>query len=319
MTVPVINALAQQYPDTRITVLSRAWAKPIFKLLPPNVHFLAVDFDGKYKGFSGLNLLCRKLMALRITHVADLHDVLRTKWLRIRLKITGKHVAHINKNRKARKEFIKAADKKAQKTTFAKYAEVFARLGYPIAEEALTKPVHIVEAEASKHPQCIAIAPFAAHTGKIYPLELMEQVVKGLSESEDVQVYLFGAGATESATLEQWEQKCPNVKSLAGKLQNMAEELEVIARCRVMISMDSANMHLASLAGVPVVSVWGATHPLGGFFGYSQDLSDAVQRTDLNCRPCSTYGQKPCIYGDYRCMTGILPQTIITAAKRHLQ
>jgi ADP-heptose:LPS heptosyltransferase len=78
----------------------------------------------------------------------------------------------------------------------------------------------------------------------------------------------------------------------------------------VMISMDSANMHLASLTGIPVVSIWGATHPYAGFMGWKQSQDNAIQ-IPMDCRPCSIFGQKPCRRGDYACMTNIRPETIV--------
>ena len=74
--------------------------------------------------------------------------------------------------------------------------------------------------------------------------------------------------------------------------------------------MDSANMHMASLVGTRVVSVWGATHPYAGFLGYGQREADCIQR-NMPCRPCSVYGNKPCQYGDYRCLTTITPNAIV--------
>ncbi len=56
--------------------------------------------------------------------------------------------------------------------------------------------------------------------------------------------------------------------------------------------MDSATMHIASLLGITVVSVWGATHPFAGFYGYGQHPDNAVQ-ADLPCRPCSVFGDRP--------------------------
>ena len=76
-----------------------------------------------------------------------------------------------------------------------------------------------------------------------------------------------------------------------------------------MVSMDSANMHLASMFGVPVVSVWGATHPYAGFLGWGQDMSNVIQ-SDLDCRPCSVFGNKPCYKGTYECMTSIEPELV---------
>jgi ADP-heptose:LPS heptosyltransferase len=75
------------------------------------------------------------------------------------------------------------------------------------------------------------------------------------------------------------------------------------------VSMDSANMHLASLFGIPVISIWGATHPFTGFNGWNQPPGNAVQ-IDLYCRPCSVFGNKPCYRGDHACMQ-LLPEEMI--------
>jgi ADP-heptose:LPS heptosyltransferase len=78
----------------------------------------------------------------------------------------------------------------------------------------------------------------------------------------------------------------------------------------LMVSMDSANMHLASLVNTPVISIWGATHPYAGFYGFNQDESNAIQ-IDLPCRPCSIFGNKPCCRGDYACLRQITPEMIV--------
>ncbi|MBQ7495590.1 MAG: glycosyltransferase family 9 protein [Bacteroidaceae bacterium] len=319
MTVPVIDAFARQHPDVRLTVCSRAWAKPVFALLPPNVNFVVADLKGEHSGWKGLNFLCRKLLAIQPTAMADLHDVLRTKWLRTRFKMAGITVQHIHKDRRARKAFIRASEKTLQRSVFEKYADVFRRLGYPdfqvqfrslFPEGGADLTTTLPHFDASQRPErnWVAVAPFATYEGKIYPLPQMEQVVAQLAARGDVRIFLFGAGERERAVTEAWAARHPHTESMTGKLNGLAEEAALISHCRVMVAMDSANMHLASLVGVPVVSIWGATHPLGGFLGWGQQLDDAIQRTDLPCRPCSVFGNKPCQFGDYRCMTGITPE-----------
>ena len=81
MTVPVISSLAKQYPEVRITILSRPFARVLFEQMPPNVSFMAADIKKEYHGVSGLNALYRRLAAKHFTAVADLHDVLRSKYL----------------------------------------------------------------------------------------------------------------------------------------------------------------------------------------------------------------------------------------------
>jgi ADP-heptose:LPS heptosyltransferase len=76
-------------------------------------------------------------------------------------------------------------------------------------------------------------------------------------------------------------------------------------------------MHLASLVGVEVVSIWGATHPYAGFYGDNQNPLNAVQ-VNLACRPCSVFGNKPCWRGDHACMQQITTEMIINQIQTQL-
>jgi len=69
----------------------------------------------------------------------------------------------------------------------------------------------------------------------------------------------------------------------------------------LMICMDSANQHLASLVGLRALSIWCATHPVIGFKGWKQRDEDIIQRLDLRCRPCTCHGTNHCRYGNYAC------------------
>ena len=97
----------------------------------------------------------------------------------------------------------------------------------------------------------IGIAPFAKHAGKIYPLELQEQVIAHFAANPKVKVFLFGGGKSEQDVFDAWIAKYPSVVSMIGKL-NMRTELNLMSHLDVMLSMDSANMHLASLVNIPV-------------------------------------------------------------------
>ena len=78
MTVPVVQSLAKQYPELRITFLSRPFARPLFEGLAPNVGFMGADIKKEYHGVGGLNKLYKRIVAKNITAVADLHNVLRS-------------------------------------------------------------------------------------------------------------------------------------------------------------------------------------------------------------------------------------------------
>lgn len=318
MTVPVIDSLARQYPDLSITVLTRRGFKAMFQHLPANVQFHGIDLND-YRGIAGLNRLYRLLQAKHFTHVADLHDVLRTKYLRMRFRMDGKTVAVIDKGRRDKARLTRKRNKmfRPLPTSFERYRDVLSRLGLPCnltfrSIFAGHKPdlaqLHSLTGEKGTD-RWLGVAPFAKHLGKIYPTQRLEQVLAHFHRQPGVRVFLFGGGRQEQTTAEAWAAKYPGITSVIGQL-DMAGELALMSRMDVMLTMDSGNMHLASLAGTPVVSVWGATHPFAGFMGWGQTERNAVQ-VALPCRPCSVFGQKPCYRGDYACLNGIEPEQII--------
>jgi ADP-heptose:LPS heptosyltransferase len=157
----------------------------------------------------------------------------------------------------------------------------------------------------------IGIAPFAKHQGKCYPPDKMKEVVQKLSQ-DGYQIFLFGGGKAEIKILSSWiSEMGDHVKLVAGNF-SFKEELEIISQLDVMCSMDSANMHLASLFSIPVISIWGATHPFAGFLGFGQSEELAVS-LDLPCSPCSVFGNKPCWRGDFACMNQMSPQVVYSA------
>ncbi|MBR5729871.1 MAG: glycosyltransferase family 9 protein [Prevotella sp.] len=319
MVVPVISSLARQYPDVRITMLSRSFARPLFEGLAPNVSFMEADLTGEYNGVRGLNSLYRRLVAKRFTAIADLHDVLRSKFLRMRFDLARYRVAHINKHRQGKRQLVSARGKvlRQQPTSIENYAQVFEKLGYPVKLDftslSITPSREVLQLMPVNHRPAfnVGLAPFAAHEGKVYPLRLTETVIRSLGDRhEDLRVFLFGGGDKEMAVFHEWAAKYPCCVVVGDHLKGLQQELALMSLLDVMVSMDSANMHLASLVALPVVSVWGATHPYAGFMGYNQKPENAVQ-LDLPCRPCSIFGNKPCQRGDLACLNNISPDLII--------
>ena len=319
MTVPVIHSLATQYPQHRITVLSGPNIAALFAHLPANVSFWGADLKETYKGFVGLNRLFNELKAEQFDYIADFHDVLRTKYLRLRFLLQGKKVAHIDKGRKGKKALTRSKNKiKVQQlSSFQRYANVLNRIGLPVRTDFKTiYPSRKGDLSAFSSitgtkgtDKWVGIAPFATHPGKIYPEKQMEQVIQCLDAQPNIRIFLFGGGKKEVEILSAWANKYPSATCIAGKLKIDAE-LALMSHLDAMVSMDSGNMHLASLVNTPVVSIWGATHPLAGFMGWQQSEQNAVQ-IDMPCRPCSVYGNKPCAEKGYACLHQITPQMIV--------
>jgi len=302
MTVPVFREFLEQNPDVEIVMVSRNNFESLFADIP-NVIFHGIDLD-EYKGFLGIRRLGKELLKqYRPDYVADLHDVIRSKILDKIYVRKGLKVFKINKGKEEKENLTNVwnIEKFQLKKTVERYADVFRDMGFKVELSHQLRP-------KSTQKSGIGFAPFAQHKGKMLPLEKSFELVKILAQKNTI--YFFGGGKKETETLESWEQQIPNTKSLAGKL-NLSEELNRIAQLEVMISMDSANMHLASIVGTRCVSVWGATHPYAGFLGFGQSEEDVVQIKDLTCRPCSVFGDKECYRGDWACLEEINVQQII--------
>jgi ADP-heptose:LPS heptosyltransferase len=319
MTVPVIRLLLRQHPQLEVTVVSTEFMRPFFEG-EGRLHFFAADLKGRHRGIGGLFRLSRELARLNtFTGLADLHNVLRTKLLRIFLRAVRFPQMTIDKGRREKRELTRPVNKQLRPlpSTFQRYAEVFRRLGYSVELDVeqgrRAKPAAV--RGAGPRGARVGIAPFAQFDEKVYPPEKMQEVIRLLCQQEYIQIFLFG-GKEDRETLQSWAAGHPALINMAGRV-SFREELDLIATLDLMVSMDSANMHLASLYGVPVVSIWGGTHPWLGFYGWGQDPADAVQ-VELDCRPSSVFGNKPCPRGDKACMHRISPLSVYDRIMHHL-
>lgn len=297
MTLPVIYAVAREHGSARFTVVTRPFFRRLFINAPSNVDF--IDFDPRGRS---LMSLIRELKSRGFTHVADLHDSLRTRLIRAAFKLGGRTpVAVVNKGRRARRELTKGKSREFQRSYIDRYFDVFGRLGFR-AGKTFTSLLPPSAREG------VGLAPFARYVTKTYPPELMEKVARMLSE-RGIPVYLFGARGAEEEILRAMAARNPGLTLLAGTM-TLEEELQAMSRLRVMVSMDSANMHLASLVATPVVSVWGSTIPQCGFLGYGQSAGNAVM-LNLPCQACSVAGLRECPSGTLACLRELGPQLIV--------
>ena len=296
MTVPVLRAFVKQHPTIRLTVLTRPFFAPFFDDLD-NVDVFIAHFNAEHKGVNGLFKLSKQIKKLNVDAIADLHNVLRTRILK--LFLVGKPFVQIDKGRTEKKALVLGKVFEQLKTTHQRYADVFENLGFKVSLQnpEFPKPKKITPSiskfiKNSRKP-LIGIAPFAQHKSKEYPFELMEKVIAHLSESNKYEILLFGGGKREIKVLNGLELQYENVTNMAGKI-SLKDELAVISNLSLMLSMDSGNGHIAAMFGVEVVTLWGVTHPYAGFYPFGQRPENALlsDRDKFNKIPTSIYGNK---------------------------
>ncbi|ABQ04079.1 glycosyltransferase family 9 protein [Flavobacterium johnsoniae] len=318
MTVPVLRAFVKQYPTVKLTVISRPFFKPFFEGIP-NLEFFAFDEKEKHKGFPGLLRLYKDIKKLKVDAFADLHNVLRSKVVSLLFALSGKKRATVDKGREGKKELTRVENKifKQLPTMFQRHAKVFEELGFPLnlsnpqfPEKAVLNS-DILDIIGNENQKLIGIAPFAQYNSKVYPLDLMKEVIAKLAENSSYKILLFGGGKKEIEILDSLSEPYKNVINMAGKIK-FQQELQLISNLDVMLSMDSGNAHIAAMLGVKVVTLWGATHPYAGFLPFNQSLENALtsDRNQYPKLPTSVYGNK-IVEGYEDAMRTILPQKVV--------
>ncbi|OMQ12325.1 glycosyltransferase family 9 protein [[Flexibacter] sp. ATCC 35103] len=326
MTVPVLRAFVKQYPEVKITVISRPFFKPFFDGIP-NLHFFAFDEKERHKGFAGLLRLFNDVKKLKIDAFADLHNVLRSKIVSLLFALSGKKRATVDKGREGKKELTRAENKifKPLPTMLERHAKVFEELGFSLnlssrsvgtefPEKAILNS-EILQIIGNQNQKLIGIAPFAQYDSKVYPQDLMQEVIAKLAENKDHKIVLFGGGKKEIEILDSFAKPFENVINMAGRIK-FQQELQLISNLDVMLSMDSGNAHIAAMLGVKVITLWGATHPYAGFLPFNQTIENAItsDRNQYPKLPTSVYGNK-IVEGYQDAMRTILPEEVVNKIK----
>jgi len=322
LTVPVIKGVLDQNPDLEITFVTRKFFAPFFYGIP-RLKLVFPDFKGREKGIFGLLRLYKELKKSGpFESVIDLHGVIRTRILSSLFKISGVPCFSIDKGRKEKKFLIKSRYIRALKHTTARYLETFATAGFngqigkapflKLEEASYSYAASFLEKTIPGSDKIrIGLAPFATHKQKIWGIGNFRELITLLNAHYEIDFLLFGGGKAEINLLKEFQSVSPNIHLAAGELE-LSAELALISTLDLMISMDSSNMHLASLSGIPTVSIWGGTHPAFGFWALGQPNEYHLQTpaSSLKCRPCSVFGNKPCIYPTPRCMEMVKPQDV---------
>jgi len=322
--IPVLRALSKTYPEVDFKVASRPKMAPLFDEFI-NIDFIPFDIDNNYKGFMGVFKLFKILKQYKPTHIADLHFVLRTRVVSLLFKILGYKVKSIDKGRRQKRALTRIYNKHFEPLTptVFRYSKVFSKLGFSVditKNDSLhnnSLPVKLRDIFYTDKKKWIGIAPFASFVGKTYPLDLMQQVIVFLQREH--KIFLLGAGEKEENLLEVWTKAYSNCWNAAKELE-FKEQLMAFPFLDLMISMDSLNGHLASNAGIPVITLWGQTHPYAGFapFGQPEDYSICVDRNQYPGTPTSIYG-KDIPKGYENAFRTVSPKVVIEKALEALE
>lgn len=293
ISIPVIMNALEAFPKLHIVFSTR---NRFVRYFPQHerLRLIGVDMENDFKGLIGIYKLFKFIKSKGdYALVIDLHNVLRSQLLSILFKFQKLKIYKLHKNKRSKRDYISGKSRQILTSTMESYLKVFeeAGFGFHLNRGNYFKTATSSPLKDSGHSFHIGLAPFSKHATKSWPLERFTELIRTLDNHWDIQFYIFGAESEHSLSsiLEK-----SNVLNMCGNL-SPSDEISLIAKLDVMVSMDSANMHLADIIGTPVISIWGGTHPDIGFRPAFQSDDDIISTTvHLDCRPCSVYGKETC-------------------------
>lgn len=303
MTIPPVYAVARANPACRFVYFTKAGFSGLFVDAPSNLKVIGLDDIGPLHVYRRLR---KEIRLHKPALIADLHNVSRTWLTDLYAMLHGIRVGCVNKRRLFRHSALKR--KSGQRNFIDRYLDVFTESGLETSRANMDTLPPMASPPVPIRQPAVGIAPFARFHTKTYPLDKMEEVITSLTKN-NVNVYLFGAGGKEQKQLDEWPHKYPCCHSMAGRY-TLQEEMSAIQSLPLMLSMDSANQHIASLVGTKVITIWGATAPLCGFAPFRQSPGNSIV-AGLPCQPCSIAGSRLCPEGHFDCMHSIEPNHIV--------
>jgi len=327
LLLPILKGVLNANKDVEIYFLTKPAFYPLFQNIE-RLYLVKPDFHGKHKVIAGLFWQYKKIKSeINPELVIDVHKVIRSYLLDLLFAGSGYRVILFDKGKKEKKQLIKTKLLKKLPDTIERYSAAFLKAGLkidlpdpPLFQNILKADDFVRVFHYIPSKQClIGIAPFARHRPKIWGISKIEKLIERINLSFDAVIILFGGGEEEIQRLNELARIYENCIVSANHFK-LDQEMKLFSLLHVMVSMDSANMHLASMAGVPTISIWGATHPALGFAPYHQPPENIVQYEgdQLTCRPCSVYGNKKCIFSEIKCMEYISVDSVFKRVSKIL-
>ncbi len=325
LALPLIQVLKKNYPQSSIDVIVVPRTLDIFSHHPAISSIIAYDKRGKDNGLIGFWRIRNQLRAKNYDLIIIPHRSIRSALLAWLLKSNVRigfdrsagrllftRIVHYNPNDHEIDRNLSLLSPLSLRIIKSELPHV-----YPSAEDAqvVDEVLDSFGLKGEKH--IVTVAPGTIWNTKRWPPDRFAAMCKQLS-SECSAILLVG-GKEDSVMCEEIAvlSKAKNVFNVAGKL-SLLQSAELIKRSHVLISNDSAPMHLAVAVATPVVAIFGATVPEYGFA--PRGVHDIVIETKgLKCRPCSIHGGKTCPIGTFECMLAITPELVVNKVKPFLE
>ncbi len=325
LTTPVLSALKIKFPQSQIFFLTKSRYGDVLRADPRIFSLIEFDPTKDHKGLSGFLKLMAKLRAYDFDLLVDLQTNLRSFFVRhlIKSKIKLKYRKRwLSRSLMVHTKFLKI---KTIPTVdlylkILKKIDVHTKDKNPIiyvdqTEENFSKKF-LLERKVQKDDIIVGVHPGARWETKRWDAMRFRQVCHTLAYKFNCKVVLLGDRG-DGELLDGISQGMPETKVIKAVGLSTREFIGLIRWCDCLITNDSGPMHIASALGIPVVAIFGPTHPKLGFAPVGSE--HVVLCANVKCSPCSLHGEKRCRKKSKLCMNSIEPDMVVEAVQRLLK
>ncbi len=325
LTTPVIGALKTKFPQSKIFFLTKAQYADVLSADPRIFSLIEFDPISRHKGVSGFLKLIKELRTNDFDLLVDLHANLRSFFVRhmIKSKIKLKYSKRwLSRFLMVHFKFFKTKSIHTVDSYLKvlKNIQIYAPERNPLIflrqDDVEFSNHFLLEQEVEKDDIVVGMHPGARWKTKRWDEWKFEQVCRSLINRYNYKIMLLG-DIEDKKLIEEIKKDLPDIKLIKAVDLPLGKFMSLIKRCDCLITNDSGPMHIASALQVPVVVIFGPTHPKLGFAPLGPE--NVVICADVKCSPCSLHGEKRCKKKSRECMDLIQPEMVTEAVEKLLQ
>ena len=336
LTTPIPRALKRAFPDAHLTYLVEPQAAAVVVGNPHLDEVIVAPRPGGIARVLGDLRLGRRLRRARYDLVIDLHGGPRSAWLawlsgapeRIGYEITGRtwmYTRAVDRPRGLRRrhsvvnqwDLLDAIDGwPAGGPDPARDPVEMAR--DPAAEARIAQRLQALGVTADH--ELVVVHVSAGNAFRRWPEPAFTTLVAGLASASPRRRIVLSSGPSDRHAASQIAARARHLLgAAAGRVVDFGEfdlaELRVLVeRSRLFIGGDTGPLHIAATTATPIVGIYGPTEPARSAPWRDPRVpTESVEVLGLPCRPCD---QRVCVPGDFRCLTTLKPEDVLSAAVR---
>jgi heptosyltransferase-2 len=318
LTTSFVRQVRQAFPKAIIDYVVKSIYQELLNANPNIDSLLVLNTE---QGNSDLKILRKTIKSAEYTYIFDLHNNIRSNYLRRR--IAAEYINSISKD-KFRQSALVFFNKNKYKTIQSipeRYLKVGQAVGicddgigldlyWKNGDEHRVKQL-LSDQKISLHEPYICLAPGASFYTKRWPPEYFERLIMQIDKEFSIQSVILGG--EDDKALGTYLAKNGKAFNLSGKT-SLLETAIILSKSSLLISNDSGLMHMATAVNTPVIAIFGSSVRELGFFPF-RSPHKVIEVEGLDCRPCSHIGKNYCPKKHFKCMKDITPEEVFREIK----